>query len=204
MVTTFATGVAVGLAVAAPVGPITILCVRRTLNDGRRVGFAAGLGVALADSLYAAIAAFGLTAASAILVAQERWLAALSGAVLVVLGLRLLAARRPTGEAPPQPFGLAGAFATTFALTLANPMTILAFIAVFVGLGYGTEGEGFSGAALFVTGVFAGSCAWWALIVSGVGMVRGNLGEAALRKVDFGAGLVLIALGTLAAARALD
>ncbi|MDP6805890.1 MAG: hypothetical protein QF902_11280 [Rhodospirillales bacterium] len=153
--TTFATGVAVGLAVAAPVGPITILCVRRTLNDGRRVGFAAGLGVALADSLYAAIAAFGLTAASAILVAQERWLAALSGAV-------------------------------------------------FVGLGYGTEGEGFSGAALFVTGVFAGSCAWWALIVSGVGMVRGNLGEAALRKVDFGAGLVLIALGTLAAARALD
>ncbi|MDP6604054.1 MAG: LysE family transporter, partial [Rhodospirillales bacterium] len=79
--TTFATGVAVGLAVAAPVGPITILCVRRTLNDGRRVGFAAGLGVALADSLYAAIAAFGLTAASAILVAQERWLAALSGAV---------------------------------------------------------------------------------------------------------------------------
>ena len=158
----------------------------------------------LADSLYAVIAVFGVGAASAILIAQGRWLAAVSGAVLVVLGLRLLAARRRTGEAPPRAFGLAGAFVTTFAPTLANPMTVLAFIAVFVGLGYGTEGESWIGAALIVSGVFAGSCARWALVVSGVGMVHGNLGEATLREVEFGAGVVLVALGILAAARALD
>ena len=132
----FARGLVIGLAIAAPVGPIGLLCIRRSLADGFPLGFLTGLGAAAADGVYGAIAAFGLTAVSSFLVAQQRWLALGGGLALLWLGWQSI--RRPPADTAADGGGntsRAGAFASTFVLTLANPATILSFVAVFAGLG---------------------------------------------------------------------
>jgi threonine/homoserine/homoserine lactone efflux protein len=187
-------GLALGFAIAAPVGPIGVLCIRRTLAQGRAAGLLSGLGAATADAFYGSVAAFGLTAISGLLVAQRTWLGLLGGAFLCILGARTFLAT-PAAEPTQTPSdGLAASYLSTLALTLTNPMTILSFTAVFAGMGLG-GGEGGFAAALLVVGVFLGSAAWWLALSTGVSLLRGGFSAAGLRWVNRLSGLVIAAFG---------
>ncbi|QEX23096.1 lysine transporter LysE [Hypericibacter adhaerens] len=192
-------GLAIGLAIAAPVGPIGLLCIRRSLAQGRLAGFVTGLGAATADGVYGAIGAFGITAISALLIDQQRWLALAGGLFLIWLGIAGLR-RAPAVEAaapPRQARDLAGYFLSTFALTLTNPATILSFAAVFAGLGLGGAGS-VDAALVTIAGVFAGSALWWLCLSAAVGWLRERLGPGLLVWINRLSGLVLIGFGLVA------
>jgi threonine/homoserine/homoserine lactone efflux protein len=195
----FLKGLAIGFAIAAPVGPIGLLCIRRSLAHGRLAGFVTGLGAAAADGLYGAIGAFGVTAISALLVDQQRWLGLAGGLFLVWLGLSGMRQHPATevAAAPHRARPLAGFFASTFALTLTNPATILSFAAVFAGLGLGGAGSHVA-AAVMIAGVFLGSAAWWLLLSGAVAWLRSRLGPAVLVWVNRLSGLVLLGFGAAA------
>jgi threonine/homoserine/homoserine lactone efflux protein len=193
-------GFAIGLAIAAPVGPIGVLCMRRTLLSGSLAGFVTGLGAAAADATYGALGAFG-TALAAALVGQQAWIATIGGLFLIWLGVA--AVRRPPAELeatePPRATHLAGYFGATFLLTLANPATILSFAAIFAGLGLGTGETPAAAAGLrLVGGVFLGSAAWWLFLSGIVGLVRHRLGRGALVWINRLSGLVLLGFGIAA------
>ncbi len=197
----FLRGLLIGLAIAAPVGPIGLLCIRRSLSGGFGSGFITGLGAAAADGVYGAIAAFGLTAVSSFLAAQQGWLRLAGGAALIVLGISILR-KKPAGDgaaATSSAAGLIGAFTQTFFLTLANPATILSFVAVFAGLGLGAVPSA-GGAAIVVAGVFIGSAAWW-LFLSGVSAaMRRQIAPAAIAWINRASGLGIAAFGLAAIA----
>lgn len=195
---TFGRGLLIGLSIAAPVGPIGLLCIRRTLAEGRAAGFAAGLGAAVADGLYGAVAAFGLTAISAFLLAQQAWLRLLGGAFLCYLGARIFLTPPATEAAAARRGGLATAFGSTLLLTLANPATILSFVAVFAGLGLAGAAGGYAAGAATVLGVFSGSALWWLLLSLGVGLLRDRFDPRALRWLNRLSGLILAAFGLAA------
>jgi threonine/homoserine/homoserine lactone efflux protein len=157
-------GLAIGLAIAAPVGPIGVLCIRRTFADGHAAGFATGLGAATADALYGAVAGFGLTAIADFVLGWQMQLQLAGGAFLLALGVKTFFGKPSSESARMQGIGLAAAWATTVVLTLANPATILSFAAVFAGAGLGQHVHGFDDALALVVGVFAGSAAWWLLL----------------------------------------
>lgn len=167
-----AKGVLIGFAIAAPVGPIGVLCIRRTFAEGRLAGLATGLGAATADAFYGAVAGFGLTAISGFLLGYQQQLQLVGGGFLLVLGVRTMVAK-PAGVALAlNGTGLAQAYATTVALTLSNPATILSFAAVFAGAGLGRQAYGTLEALALVAGVFAGSAAWWLLLSAFVDRYR--------------------------------
>jgi len=190
-------GFVFGFILAAAVGPMWVLCLRRTLAFGRAAGLASGLGIAAADGLYGAVAAFGLTAVSAFLLAWQFWIGLAGGVFLLWLGFRMLLAEPPAlgSAAGERPGSHAAAFASTFALTLANPPTILAFAAVFASLGL-TSGAGWIAATQVVAGVFLGSAAWWLLLAAGVGWLQPRLRPGLLRGVNVVCGLLILAFAT--------
>ncbi len=165
-------GLLVGLVIAAPVGPIAMLCITRTLSEGRVAGLATGLGAAVADSLYGAIAGFGLTALATLLEEQGFWLRLGGGAILVLMGARTLLAPPHERQVGAIHGGLVFDFSSTFILTLANPVTILVSAAIFAGLGHGAQDAGVASVGMLVLGVFCGSLAWWLFLIFSSGAVR--------------------------------
>jgi threonine/homoserine/homoserine lactone efflux protein len=197
----FARGFGLGFVIAAAIGPIGLLCIRRTLVDGALVGFVSGLGAATADAFYGALAAFGLTALTGLLISLRVPLGLAGGAFLIWLGLRTMRTRSPVAaEARARP-GLAGAYLSTVALTLTNPATILSFGAVFVGLG--VFGGGFTGALSLVVGVGLGSAAWWAVLAVAVSTLRRRISPGVIAGINVASGALLIAFGFVAVASAL-
>src|SRR5882724_953723 len=167
-------GIVIGFSIAAPVGPIGVLCIRRSLAEGTGAGLATGLGAATADAAYGCIAGFGLTAISSFLVSQRLWLAGLGGLFLCYLGGRTLL-NTPAEHGPEiRSGGLFSAYLSTLFLTLANPMTILSFVAVFAGFGLAASPDYFSASTL-VAGVFVGSALWWLLLSGSVALLRSRL-----------------------------
>jgi threonine/homoserine/homoserine lactone efflux protein len=199
----FLRGLVVGFTVAAAVGPISLLTIRRTIAHGRLYGLVSGLGVALADASYGAVAAFGLTTVTALLVGARTALALIGGAFLVWLGIRTMLAR-PTGIAASSDDrpGLVGAFLSIYGLTMTNPMTIVSFAGIFAGLGLAGRGGG--EAALLTLGVFLGSSLWWVVLTAVVGRVRGRATPHVLGWMNRVSGTVLLAFGLVAIAAALD
>jgi threonine/homoserine/homoserine lactone efflux protein len=191
----FGRGLAIGFAIAAAIGPIGMLCIRRTLVEGAGVGLISGLGAATADAFYASIAAFGLTAASDLLVGERRPLGVVGGCFLVFLALRALRSR-PQAAADRPPRSLLSAYATTLGLTVANPATVLSFAAAFLGLGL--AGHDPITAAALVLGIFAGSAAWWVLLASVVSALRPRLNPAALARLASGSSVLIGGLGLVA------
>lgn len=191
-------GVVLGFTIAAAVGPISLLCIRRTLAEGRIVGLASGLGVATADATYGAIAAFGLTAVTGVLVDGRRVLGLVGGFFLLWLAWRMFRAQPgvAAAEVGSPRRGLPGACLSTLALTLTNPMTILSFAALFVGLGV-TPGD-LGGAATMSLGVFLGSAAWWVVLTGLVGALRSRITPTWLRRVNVASGLVIGAFALVA------
>jgi threonine/homoserine/homoserine lactone efflux protein len=196
----FFKGLVLGLAIAAPVGPIGLLCIRRTLADGRLAGFLSGLGAATADACYGCIAAFGLTAAASLLAAWRPILRPAGGLFLAYLGFRTLFAR-PAEEAAPamDRRGLWGAYLSTLGLTLTNPATILSFGAAFPALGLIGGGQGPLAAGTLVAGVFSGSALWWLALSLGVGLIRARLGPGWIIWVNRAAGAILVIFGIIVA-----
>jgi threonine/homoserine/homoserine lactone efflux protein len=194
----FLRGLVIGFSIAAPVGPIGILCIRRTLAEGRMAGLLSGLGAATADALYGCVAGFGLTVVSSFLVDQRAWIQLVGGAFLLLLGVKTLRSSPAENPADASGSGLAASYASTFFLTLTNPMTILAFAGIFAALGVVNAGGDLSAAVLLVLGVFLGSAAWWLILSGGVGFVREKLNPAILRWVNRVSGLILLVFGFLA------
>jgi threonine/homoserine/homoserine lactone efflux protein len=193
-------GLGVGLAIAAPVGPIGVLCIRRTLADGRRHGLAAGLGAATADACYGMIAAFGLRAVTGVLLAAQWWLSLAGGLFLCYLGARTALARPAEASAGSNAAAsLRGAYLSTLLLTLANPATILSFVAVFAGLGL-VGGAGYEAATALVAGVFLGSALWWLLLSSVTSVLGQRLDVRWLRRVNWLSAATLVGFGLYALA----
>lgn len=196
-------GFALGFAIAASPGPIFFLCIRRTLVQGRLYGLFSGFGVATADAFYAAIATFGVAALTTALVGGRRPLALVGGAVLIVLGLRIMLERARAQPLPPTAArGLARAYATTFGLTITNPATILSFAALAATLGLGTGGS-FTRPAAVVAGVLAGSAAWWCILALATSVLRARMTPRVVGAISTFSGFAIAALGLVAVYSAL-
>lgn len=189
-------GLIIGFSIAAPVGPIGLLCIRRSVREGRVAGFVSGLGAASADALYGIVAALGLTAVTSLLLEHQAWLRLGGGAFLVYLGVATLRAPPPTpASRSAVPKGLWAAYGTTLVLTLTNPMTILSFAGIFAGLGVGTARGGAGPAVLLVAGVFLGSAAWWLILSTTAGWLGARLQGGGLRGVNVASGAIIAGFG---------
>jgi threonine/homoserine/homoserine lactone efflux protein len=195
--TIFLKGVFVGFAMAVPIGPIGIMCIRKTLTEGRLRGLVIGLGAATADMLYGCVAAFGLTIISNTLVSQKIWIRLIGGALLLFLGVRTFLALPADPKIPIKSNGILRSYLTTVFLTLTNPMTIFAFIAIFAALGLG-NGLGYFSAVALVVGVFIGSSLWFLSLSSGATLFRKKLDLVGLRWVNKIAGVLIIISGIIA------
>jgi threonine/homoserine/homoserine lactone efflux protein len=191
-------GFVIGFSIAAPVGPIGVLCMRRTLAEGRASGLVSGLGAATADAIYGSIAGFGLTFISNFLVSQHMWLRLIGGVFLCYLGIRTILAKPADQAALAKGNGLLGAYASTFLLTLTNPMTILSFAAIFAGLGLGGTSGNYRSAGVLVLGVFLGSGLWWLVLSGGVGLLRAKLNPHGLQWINRISGVTIAGFGALA------
>ncbi len=191
-------GLVIGFSIAAPVGLIGVLCIRNTLAEGHAAGLISGLGAATADAIYGVIAAFGLTFISGFLVGQQMGLRLVGGAFLCYLGIRTLLARPTEQVSALKGKGMIGTYASTLALTLTNPMTILSFVAIFAGLGLSSANGSYASAGILVLGVFTGSVSWWLLLSSGVSLFRERFTSIGLRWVDRISGSIILAFGVLA------
>jgi threonine/homoserine/homoserine lactone efflux protein len=188
-------GMVIGFSIAAPVGPIGILCIRRSLAKGRLSGFVTGMGAASADTVYGIFAAFGLTLVTSVLVEYRLWLQAAGLVFLLYLGVKtFLAKPGDAQEETPKPGGLLRDYISTFFLTITNPMTILSFTAVFAGIGLaGTSG--YAAASLIVFGVFLGSALWWLILSTGAGIFRKKAQATILGWVNKISGTIILGFG---------
>jgi threonine/homoserine/homoserine lactone efflux protein len=191
-------GLIIGFTIAAAVGPISLLVIRRTIEHGRVYGLASGFGVATADASYGAIAAFGLTAITGLLVSGRVLLGLVGGVIIALLGIRTMLSRPGAIATDADRPGLAGAFGSIYALTMTNPMTILSFAAVFAGIGLVSGTATFVDAAAVTLGVWAGSTLWWILLTAIVGWLRGRVSPRALLWVNRVSGAVLVGFGIVA------
>lgn len=195
----FLKGIIIGFAIAAPVGPIGILCIQRSLHDGFKVGLMTGLGAALADGTYGLIAGFGLTAVSSFLVAHQFWIRIVGGIFLLYLGIKLILVSPQSSKKRNYDNSPWHAFGSTFVLTLSNPATILSFIAIFAGMGLGTISPNFASAVVFVSGIIFGSAAWWLILSGGVAFVLHHmLGNSSMRVINWFSGAIIILFGIYA------
>lgn len=193
----------IGFSIAAPVGPIGIICIRRTLAVGRRSGLISGLGAATADALYGAIAAFGLAFISTFLINQSTWLRLGGGIFLIFLGMRILfSATEEIVAANPgleNHRNLFSDYLSIFLLTISNPLTILSFAAVFAGFGATFfESRDYPSATLMVLGIFLGSSSWWFFLTYITSLFRNRINTATMRWINRIAGAIIIVFGIMA------
>jgi threonine/homoserine/homoserine lactone efflux protein len=193
-------GMGLGLAIAAPVGPIGLLCIRRSLTQGQLMGLVTGLGAATADGLYGCVAGFGLTAVADLLVDHAPALRLIGGLFLCYLGFTTLRADPATEAAQLSSRGLWGAYASTLLLTLTNPATILSFIAIFAGLGLVGSSQSWGASLALILGVFLGSALWWLFLSWGVTLFSQRLTPSRLKWLNRLAGAAIFAFGVVAIA----
>jgi threonine/homoserine/homoserine lactone efflux protein len=193
----FFKGVLVGFAMAVPIGPMGIMCIHKTLAEGRLRGLIIGLGAATGDLIYGCVAAFGLTVISNALFSQRIWIRLVGGTVLVYLGIRTFHARRANPDIPINGNGILRSYLSIVFLTLTNPLTIFGFVAAFALLGLG-NGLGCFSASVLGTGVSVGSCLWFLSLTSGATLFRKKLNEVGLRWVNRIAGILIVIAGVIA------
>ncbi|AJY73740.1 LysE family translocator [Paenibacillus beijingensis] len=190
-------GILIGLSIAAPVGPIGVLCIKRTLNQGRLFGFVSGLGAASADALYGLIAAVGFNVITELLIGQQMWIRLFGGLFLCYLGYQAMKTNTKTNDSGDvkRMDRLTAAYVTTFFLTMTNPLTILSFLGVFAGIG--TSGTMTLSSFQMVIGIFIGSMIWWLFLSIVTGTVRQMLNANAMRWINRLSGIVLIVFGVV-------
>ncbi len=190
--TLFMKGLILGFSIAAPVGPIGILCIRRTLTQGMSIGLISGLGAATADAVYGSIAAFSLTAVSDVLINLRLYIQTLGSLCLLYLGWKTFRTIPSANSETNTGGNILHAYASTFLLTITNPMTILSFTAVFAGLGVGAAQRDYRSTLSVVVGVFTGSMLWWLLLSGGIGFFRHHFNPVWLHWVNRLAGLIIL------------
>lgn len=191
-------GLIIGFSVAAPVGPIGVLTIKRTLSEGRISGFVTGMGAAMADTVYGVIAGFGLTAISSFLLTQEFWMKLIGGLFLLFLGIKSFLTKPASNAANVNSKGLFNNFISTFFLTVTNPTTILSFLAIFAGLGIGTTKTDYLSSMALVFGVFIGSALWWLILSSIVSSFQSKVTPERLIWINRLSGLIIISFGLFA------
>jgi threonine/homoserine/homoserine lactone efflux protein len=196
MLILFIKGFIIGFAIAAPVGPIGVLCIQRSLHNGFKIGLMTGLGAAFADGTYGLIAGFGLTALSSLLIQYQFWIRLIGGLFLLYLGIKLSLTPPREKSVGNSDRSLWHALGTTFLLTLTNPSTILSFIAVFAGLGLGTMHWDYLHAIALVLGITLGSAIWWLLLSGGVAFIlHHRLSPTVMRRINRLSGVIILAFG---------
>ena len=189
-------GMLVGIVIAVPAGPVGVLCIRRTIFHGRLAGFLSGLGAATADAVFGIIAAFGLTVISDVLLDYRDWLRVGGGAFLLYIGITAFTADPLAGtQTQRDPEDLLNDYLSTFALTITNPITILAFLAIFAAIGFTGAEATLGRAAILVLGVWLGSLWWWAALSLGAGMLRLSFDKHHLVWINRGSGGILVVSG---------
>ncbi|MFI5025083.1 MAG: LysE family translocator [Alphaproteobacteria bacterium] len=191
----FIKGLAVGFAIAAPVGPVGVLCIQRSLTKGVLYGLVSGLGAACADAVFGAIAAFGVSFIAEFLARQQYWFQLAGGSLLLVMGCHTLLSPWRPPPAQAEASDLAHDSVTTFLLTITNPITIFSLTAVFVAAGISTGTETFLGGALVTGGVFLGSAFWWFILCSGVNLFRAAVSDAYLHWIHRTSGVIMLVFG---------
>ncbi|MFA5265748.1 MAG: LysE family transporter [Opitutaceae bacterium] len=189
-------GFVIGFAVAAPIGPVGLLCIRRSIADGKLVGFVTGLGAAVADSFMALVAAFGVTTILSFLTGHKPAFQLLGGIILVGMGVAAMRAKPPTrAEGPLHAPSILAAFLSTIALTLANPMTIASLLGIFTAFGVSLHTEGWIEPSWLVLGVFVGSTVWWLILSWFANWFGRKLNTRLLKTINIVTGLFLLAFG---------
>jgi threonine/homoserine/homoserine lactone efflux protein len=192
-------GLIIGLSIAVPVGPIGILCIRRTLSQGRIIGILSGLGAATADAFYGAIVGFGFTVLSDLLMGHQTGLRLIGGGLLCLIGAKTFLSKPAERGSPVEGNTRWGAYLSTLILTLTNPMTILFFAAVFAGLGVGGGSDDhYLSSGILVLGVFIGSGSWWLILAGFTGLLRGLFNYKRMQWLNRISGLVIIGFGLVA------
>jgi threonine/homoserine/homoserine lactone efflux protein len=191
-------GIIIGFSIAAPVGPIGVLCIRRTLTRGRLSGLVSGLGATTADGFYGVVAAFGLTIISNIIVGQQFWFRLVGGLFLLYLGIKIFSSKPAEKSASDKNGNLLSDYVSTLFLTITNPMTILSFAAIFAGLGLGNSNGNFISATSMVLGVILGSALWWIILSSGVNLLRSKFNTNYLKFVNWISGTIIIVFAMFA------
>jgi threonine/homoserine/homoserine lactone efflux protein len=195
----FLKAMAIGFMVAAPVGPVGVLCVRRAITQGIILGILSGLGAATADAVFGAVAAFGLTVVSDFLVQHQVWLRLIGGLVLTALGILLY--KRPPSQDEANCKSILGplsAYVSTFLITASNPATIIGFGAIFAGLGLAGLEQSYLMAGLLVLGVFSGSAIWWVGLSLLVMVFRKSINLDRLPTINRLAGVLIFCFGLFA------
>lgn len=191
-------GLLLGFSVAAPVGPIGILCTNRTLNKNFISGFVSGLGAATADLIYGLIAGLGLTIISNFLIEQKMWIQLMGLIFLICLGIRIILKKEKDLELSTSAgLGLTKDYFSALFLTITNPITILFFVAVFAGLGLSNSMNESSSVIQLILGVFLGSSAWWLFLRLLTHKLKKRIGKNILRKIDLASGLLILSFGIL-------
>lgn len=188
----FLRGIIIGFAIAAPVGPIGVLCIQRTLNRGTSFGFVSGLGAATADACYGMIAAFSVAAVFNFLSTQKIWVSLAGGLYLGYLGIKAFRTVPENQIDASNGMGRLSAYLSIFVLTLTNPMTIFAFAAVFAGFGFGNTAGNYLNAVILVMGVFTGSAMWWLALSGTTGLIRRKFNTAHMAWINRISGMVII------------
>jgi len=200
VIETLIRGAIVGVIVAAPIGPVNLICIHRTVVHGRINGFLAGQGAAIGDGIFATVAAFGLAAVAGFLKEYTDIIQMVGGGVLIAMGIRTFLAAPEHAAREDTAFGLIRAFGLAFLLTVTNPATLLGFVAIFAGVGGiiesgGAAENGFDYAAFLVAGVYLGSTLWWAAITGLAGILRNRTDEAWLNIIHHGSGALIVLFG---------
>jgi threonine/homoserine/homoserine lactone efflux protein len=184
-------GIIIGFSIAAPVGPIGLLVIRRTLAYGFLAGIFSGLGASVADAVYAGIAGFGVTYISDLLLSFRVWLTIIGSCFLVMIGYRIMQSPPMTHDGPVSSKGLINSFISTFFLTLTNPLTIIVFMAVFAAFADITLD--YLSALLLISGVFIGATAWWLFLSGFIALIRTKITPKILGYINKAAGALIIA-----------
>lgn len=198
----FLKGLGLGIAVAAPVGPVGALCIRRAVHVGRASAIISGMGAAVADAFYGAVAAFGLTAISAFLIQYQNPAAVIGGVFLIYLAVKILRSAGDSSASANQDLSgsLWSGFLTTFLLTIVNPATILSFVAIFAGIGFINTGGNPVSAVSLVSGVFLGSALWWVFLAFLAIDLQKRLGPRFTSLVNFISAAIIGLFGLVALA----
>lgn len=184
----------IGFSIAAPVGAIGVLCIRRTLSHGKLAGFLSGMGAATADMFYGSLAAFGLTAITNVLVDNAFWLKLVGGLFLLYLGIKTFLEKPPQEKNDDVKVNKASMYFSTFFLTITNPLTILSFLAIFASV---FAGQKIISPWLMILGVFAGSATWWFALSFGVGLMRSKLSQTHMVWINRISGIIILLFGVL-------
>ena len=189
-------GIFIGFVMCLPVGPISVLCIQRTLTEGPRVGFTSGLGAATADAIYCAIAEMGISFVLGFINTNHSWLRVGGGVLLFILGINTFIANPDARRVSrSKPTCLPFAYVSTFLLTLANPITIVSYSLIGANFGMIAAGKSHFDSILVIIGVFWGSVLWWAVLSSGVNLLKKNLTNQGIQNITKIAGIIVISLG---------